>query len=91
MHPNDRDGHHQIETARLVLRHPQLSDARQFAVLGNNWAVSSKLSRMPHPYREADAIEWIERLRADGTEPAFAVMLAETGDVIGACGIGPTT
>ena len=91
MNENDRNGHHEIETTRLRLRQPRLSDARQLAILADNWAVASMLSRMPYPYHETDAIKWIKRSRTDSTESAFVITLGDTNAVIGACGIGPTT
>lgn len=80
-----------IETPRLVLRRPRMDDAEAIAVLADNWAVASNLARMPHPYRLADAHEWIEAIAASDEETAFAITPAATGEFIGACGVGPTT
>ena len=80
-----------IETGRLVLRRPHLSDAPAITALAGDWAVASNLATMPHPCREADARDWISRARADEAETAFVITLAKGRALIGACGIGPAT
>ena len=52
-----------IETARLVLRPPRMSDAEVITALIGNWNVARWLARVPHPYAAADAGEFLVRLR----------------------------
>ena len=44
-----------LETQRLVLRAPQLEDARAIAALANDRRIAENTSRIPHPYRISDA------------------------------------
>jgi RimJ/RimL family protein N-acetyltransferase len=79
-----------LETERLVLRAPRLEDAKAVVTLAGDRRVAENTARIPHPYRVADAGEWISSVQADtGT---FLITL--DGAPIGACGIdfrdGPT-
>src|ERR1041385_7846367 len=48
-----------LETQRLVLRAPQLEDAKTIAALANDRRIAENTARIPHPYRVADAESWI--------------------------------
>ncbi|MEO6395203.1 MAG: GNAT family N-acetyltransferase [Devosia sp.] len=76
-----------LETKRLLLRQPRLGDAGRIARFLNNFAVSGKLSRVPYPYREVDALAWLSLWRANSSaaETGFALDLPGEG-VIGHCG-----
>jgi RimJ/RimL family protein N-acetyltransferase len=52
-------------TRRLVLRQPVMEDAERIARFLNNFAVSGNLSRVPYPYRLADAKAWLRSWRPD--------------------------
>lgn len=71
-----------LRTARLVLRAPRADDAPAVATLANDLRVSAMTARVPHPYSEADAEQFIAKARAG----AFTVTLAD-GSPIGLCGI----
>ena len=48
-----------LKTRRLTLRQPLPSDAERLARFLDNFAVAGNLSRVPYPYRLADAKAWI--------------------------------
>ena len=48
-----------LETQRLVLRAPQLVDAKAIAALANDRRIAENTARIPHPYRMPDAESWI--------------------------------
>src|SRR5258708_39132948 len=48
-----------LETARLVLRAPRLGDAKAVAALANDRHIAENTARIPHPYKVADAKDWI--------------------------------
>jgi RimJ/RimL family protein N-acetyltransferase len=78
-----------LVTTRLKLRAPSMGDAVEIAPLADDWNVASNLSRMPHPYRRADAEEWIAaRAAASGPERGeiFVITLLADGRIVGACG-----
>lgn len=54
-----------LKTPRLTLRQPVLSDAEPLATYLNNFAVAGNLSRVPYPYRLADAKAWIRTWTPD--------------------------
>ena len=73
-----------LETARLVLRAPRLGDAKAVAVLANDRRIAENTARIPHPYRSADAEDFISSANF-GNETVFLITL-RNGVVIGACG-----
>src|SRR5690606_9889888 len=76
-----------LHTRRLVLRHPVSGDAPRIVRFLDNFAVAGKLSRVPYPYRLADAEWWLgTRLPANPAgETSFAIDLPGEG-LIGLCG-----
>jgi len=74
-----------LETERLVLRAPQLDDAKAIAALANDLRVSQNTTQIPYPYLLADAKAWLRKV-AGNAEATFAVTLRE-GTLIGICGI----
>lgn len=54
-----------LKTPRLTLRQPVLADAERIARFLDNFAVAGNLSRVPYPYRLADAKAWLRIWRAD--------------------------
>ena len=73
-----------IETERLRLRAPRLSDAARIALLAGDYDVASMTGTIPHPYREEMAADWIKSLEAGEEGVAFAVEHA--GALIGCVG-----
>ena len=54
-----------LRTPRLTLRQPVLDDAARIARFLDNFAVAGNLSRVPYPYRLADARAWLRTWRPD--------------------------
>jgi RimJ/RimL family protein N-acetyltransferase len=81
-----------LETERLVLRAPRLEDAKAVVTLAGDRRVAENTARIPHPYRLADAGEWIASVSTGAGKETFLITL--DGAPIGACGIdlrdGPT-
>jgi RimJ/RimL family protein N-acetyltransferase len=74
-----------LETERLQLRAPRLEDAKIVANLANDRRVAENTARVPHPYRRADAEDFIAAANRNG-EAVFVVTLRD-GALIGACGL----
>jgi RimJ/RimL family protein N-acetyltransferase len=75
-----------LETERLVLRAPRLGDAKTVAALANDRHIAENTARIPHPYRLADAKDWISGANKNPDEEQYVVTLAN-GTLIGACGL----
>jgi RimJ/RimL family protein N-acetyltransferase len=73
-----------LETARLKLRAPRSEDAKAIATLANDLRVAANTARLPHPYRIADAEEFIATAKSRG-EACFVV--TRDGRLIGTCGV----
>lgn len=76
-----------LRTPRLTLRQPMMDDASRVARFLDNFAVAGNLSRVPYPYRLADAKAWLRTWRADtpAGETGFMIDLDGEG-VIGNVG-----
>jgi RimJ/RimL family protein N-acetyltransferase len=77
-----------LETERLVLRAPRLGDAKAVALLANDRRIAENTARIPHPYRAADAEDFIASANL-GNEAVFLITLRnghKHEPVIGACG-----
>lgn len=79
-----------LSTRRLTLRQPLRSDAERLARHLDNFAVSGNLSRVPYPYRLADAKAWIRSWDPDrpAGETGFVIDLPGEG-LIGHVGFHP--
>jgi RimJ/RimL family protein N-acetyltransferase len=77
-----------LETERLVLRAPRREDAKAIAMLINDRRIAENLSRVPHPYRLADAEEFIASAGAQPGQSNFFITTRD-GDLLGGCGVGP--
>ena len=74
-----------LETKRLTLRAPTLKDAKAVAVLANDRRIAENTARIPHPYKLADAENFIAGAnKADG-ETVF--LIVRNGKIMGACGV----
>lgn len=73
---------------KLTLRPFRLEDAPRVQELVSNWNVASMVARIPHPYPDGGADEWISghrERRAAGEDWPFAI---EVGDeLVGAVGL----
>ncbi len=73
-----------LETERLVLRAPRLGDAKSVAALANDRRIAENTARIPHPYRIADAQEFISTANL-GNETVLLIT-QRSGPVLGGCG-----
>jgi RimJ/RimL family protein N-acetyltransferase len=76
-----------LETERLTLRAPRHEDVKAIAVLANDRRIAENTARIPHPYRVADAEQFVATVNQRDGEACFVMML--DGTLIGACGIDP--
>ncbi|MXX05749.1 MAG: GNAT family N-acetyltransferase [Gammaproteobacteria bacterium] len=75
----------QIETKRLVLKKPGEKDKQSLIAQIGDWEVAKWLSRVPHPYTEKDADEWIQTLSRK--ELSFCIF--DNDILIGGIGLAP--
>jgi len=76
-----------LVTERLTMRPPHEDDIPELMELANNRRIAEMLSRLPHPYGEAEARAFISMVagqRLSGS--AYAVTLQETGAFVGVAG-----
>lgn len=79
-----------LETARLVLRPLEISDAADVVRLAGAREIADTTVTIPHPYTGDIAVSWIASLKehwAAGTLAAFAVTLRSDGTMAGAAGL----
>ncbi len=77
-----------LNTPRLTLRPFDRTDARSVQKLAGAWSVASMLARVPYPYENGMAEDWIgthEPLRESGT--SFTYAITHCGHLIGCVGI----
>jgi RimJ/RimL family protein N-acetyltransferase len=75
-----------LDLGCTVLRELMLSDAPSLTRYANDRRIWLQLRDMfPHPYREEDAIEFIERIQMQNQPTAFA--LAVDGQAVGVIGL----
>jgi RimJ/RimL family protein N-acetyltransferase/predicted N-acetyltransferase YhbS len=75
---------------RLFLRPFELSDGDDLRRLAGDRAIADTTLQIPHPYRVGMAEEWIMTQRPrfeSGEQVVFAVVLRESGQLIGAMGL----
>lgn len=80
----------QFTTPRLLLRVFTEADIPGLIALAGNYEVARHTLNIPHPYTEADALQWLQLTRqghAQGTAHAFALELRATGEFIGGIGL----
>ncbi len=79
-----------IQTARLILRPFQLSDAAVVQALAGERDIADTTMNIPHPYKDGMAEEWIaghEPGYSEGTSVTFAITLSVDTALIGAIGL----
>ncbi|MEM7430337.1 MAG: GNAT family N-acetyltransferase [Pseudomonadota bacterium] len=77
-------------TDRLVLRPFSIGDAQDVQRLAGNAKVADTTYRIPHPYEDGIAEEWIDSHEAaflDGTQVVFAITLRDCKTLVGAIGL----
>ena len=81
-----------LQTKRLTLRALELRDASDLQRLVNDPEIFANTLRIPHPYPDGLAEEWIgKNLKELGEtdEIALAITIRDTGEFIGVIGIVP--
>jgi RimJ/RimL family protein N-acetyltransferase len=79
-----------IDTDRLVLRPFDLRDAARVQSLVSDRAIADTTLRIPHPYEDGMAEEWIgghHEKFSNGTAAVFAVTVKPDGVFVGAIGL----
>lgn len=71
-----------LRTERLLLRPVGEADIRRIAQLAGDWSVASMTARLPFPYTERDAVEWIGGLG----EGEVVSAIERDGELIGMVG-----
>jgi RimJ/RimL family protein N-acetyltransferase len=74
-----------LETERLTLRRPTLADVKAIAHLANDRRIAENTRRLPHPYSQEHAIEFVRALANDQRETVFLIENNHTP--IGAVGV----
>ena len=80
----------QLKTQRLLLRALRLADAPRVRRLAGERAVASTTVRIPHPYEDGMAEQWIheqQRRYRSGQEVSFAIVLRSRNLLIGSIGL----
>ena len=62
-----------LETERLTLRQPTLADVKAIARLANDRRIAENTRRLPHPYSQDHAVEFVRAIAGDGSETAFLI------------------
>jgi RimJ/RimL family protein N-acetyltransferase len=76
-----------LETGRLVLRAPRRADVKAMTVLANDRRIAENTARIPHPYREEDAKQFLGAVNRQDGEAVFVISL--DAKLIGVCGVEP--
>ncbi|MDR3508113.1 MAG: GNAT family N-acetyltransferase [Caulobacteraceae bacterium] len=80
-----------IETRRLALRAPCMSDATRLALLANDFDIARMTTRMPYPYRQEDAEAFLGRMETlDHAREAAFVIEHEDEGAIGVIALHPS-
>src|SRR6202012_3657035 len=62
-----------LETERLTLRTPTLADVKAIAQLANDRRIAENTRRLPHPYLQEHAVEFVRALADDPRETVFLI------------------
>ena len=62
-----------LETERLTLRRPTLADVKAIARLANDRRIAENTRRLPHPYSQDHAIEFVRRTADDNRGAVFLI------------------
>ena len=62
-----------LETERLTLRRPTLADVKAIARLANDRRIAENTRRLPHPYSQDHAIEFVRAMANDHRETVFLI------------------
>ena len=78
-----------LETERLTLRRPTLADVQAIAQLANDRRIAENTRRLPHPYLQDHAAEFVRATAADGRETVF--LIEQNYSPLGMVGIDRTS
>jgi RimJ/RimL family protein N-acetyltransferase len=62
-----------LETERLMLRRPTLADVKAIAQLANDRRIAENTRRLPHPYSQDHAIEFVRAIADNKRETVFLI------------------
>ncbi len=62
-----------LETERLLLRRPTLADVKAIARLANDRRIAENTRRLPHPYAQDHAVEFVRTTAAEDRGTAFLI------------------
>ena len=62
-----------LETERLMLRRPTLADVRAIARLANDRRIAENTRRLPHPYSQDHAVEFVRSIATEKREAVFLI------------------
>ncbi|MGH6642208.1 MAG: GNAT family N-acetyltransferase [Bradyrhizobium sp.] len=62
-----------LETDRLTLRRPTLADVKAIAHLANDRRIAENSRRLPHPYSQDHAVEFVRALAGDIRATVFLI------------------
>ncbi len=71
-----------ITTDRLFLRAPNLNDAKPMQNLANNKTIHKFLARLPYPFTDAHALDFINNIARREEEHSYAI-INKNADLIG--------
>src|SRR5258707_11033440 len=66
-----------LETERLMLRRPTLADVKAIAHLANDRRIAENTRRLPHPYSQDHAIEFVRAIADNKRETVFLIRSEE--------------
>ena len=78
-----------LETERLTLRRPTLADVKAIAHLANDRRIAENTRRLPHPYQQDHAVEFVRATAAADGEIVF--LIEQNYSPIGMVGIDRST
>ena len=62
-----------LETERLMLRRPTLADVKAIASLANDRRIAENTRRLPHPYSQEHAVEFVRAIAGEARETVFLI------------------
>ena len=74
-----------LETERLLLRRPTLADVKAIAHLANDRRIADNTRRLPHPYTQDHAVEFVRSLADEIRNTVF--LIEHDGSPIGMVGV----
>lgn len=75
-----------LETERLILRVPELSDAEMIRTLCSDKRIAETTLTIPHPYPDGAALAWADRARTlmmQGKRYAFMMVDKQAAQIVG--------